>query len=115
MLKSVLMAAPLAPASSQIPTLPIPQYANPTLNMPLENAMNPASTLTRGFNSNFSDWSCAGRDPARGANLQRPAYRERGDVARPRRGTLAGRRVGVRHVAALHLGIDSADDAFRHR
>src|SRR5438105_5117085 len=114
MLKSVLMAALLAPASSQIPTLPKPQLCNPSLNMPLENAMNPALTPTRDFNSNFRDWSQRTRDHDGGVrSLQRPAYRERRDVARSGRGTLAGGGVGVRHVAALHLGIDAAEDTFR--
>src|SRR5947207_13391520 len=103
MLKSVLMAALLAPASRQIPTLPKPQLCNPSLNMRLENAMNPASTLTRDFDSNCKDWAACPRGHASEArSLQRSAYRERSDVARPGRGTLAGCRVGVRHVAALH-------------
>jgi hypothetical protein len=53
------MAALLVLASSQIPTLPEQQYANPTLNMRLENAMNPALTGARDFYSNCRDCRAA--------------------------------------------------------
>jgi hypothetical protein len=43
------MAALLVPASSQIPPHPNPQLCNQPLNMPLENAINPALTAAQDF------------------------------------------------------------------
>src|ERR1700742_1936066 len=46
---------------------------------------------------------------------ERPADRQRREMPRPRRRAPARRRIGVWNVAALHLGIDAAHDAFGYR
>src|SRR5882757_11526678 len=108
MLKSVLMAPPSAMAlacSSQIPTPLKPQLYGAPLNALLGNTLNAALTRAREFYEKCNCWKPS----------ERAADGERRPVARSRRRAFSGGGIGIGDVAALHLGVNGAHDAFGHR
>src|SRR6516162_3793816 len=100
MLKSVLMATLLVPRSSQITIHLRAQLCPADFNVLLGNKANHPLTAARRALRNFLIFF-------KRCLSERSADRERRHMPRSRRGALAGRRVGVRNIAALHLGVDA--------
>src|SRR5579863_5359532 len=109
MLKSILMAASWL-SSSLIPAPPraimTGTSQRPVRECGERRADADATILCNSRRVVAGDRACAS---------ERAADRERGDVAWTRRGAPSGRGVGVGDIAALHLGVDAAHNAFGNR